>query len=101
MTIGTFTIDIVEENVPKTINIELTKGYNVEFTSDSTTDQKVEVKDSSNTTIETATPNKYNLVPGKYTYTLKADGYKTVTGEFEVVDKDLETISIKLEKVLI
>ena len=99
MTIGTFTIDIVEENVPKTINIELTKGYNVEFTSDSTTDQKVEVKDSSNTTIETATPNKYNLVPGKYTYTLKADGYKTVTGEFEVVDKDLETISIKLEKV--
>ena len=99
MTTGIFTIDIVEEDVPKTINIELTKGYNVEFTSDSTTDQKVEVKDSSNKTIESATPNKYNLVPGKYTYTLKADGYKTVTGEFEVVDKDLETISIKLEKV--
>lgn len=94
-----FTIDIVEKDEPKEINIELTKGYDVEFTSNSTTDQNVEVKDSLDNLIETSTPSKYNLNPGKYTYTLKADGYETVQGEFEVVDKDLGTISVELKKV--
>ena len=49
-----FTIDIVEKDEPKEINIELTKGYDVEFTSNSTTDQNVEVKDSLDNLIETS-----------------------------------------------
>ncbi|MGN1033125.1 MAG: hypothetical protein ACI4PU_06645, partial [Intestinibacter sp.] len=96
---GTFTIDKAEKNEPKEINIEFKKGYDVKITSDSTTNQKVVVYDESNTVMETTTPNEYNLNPGKYTYVLEADGYETVNGEFEVVDKDLGTISNELKKV--
>lgn len=95
----TFTIDIVEKNEPKEIKIDIQKGYDVKFTSDSTTDQKVTVYNSDSTVMETTTPNEYNLSPGTYTYKLEADGYETVNGEFEVVDKDLGEISVKLTKV--
>ncbi|MGM9530528.1 InlB B-repeat-containing protein, partial [Intestinibacter sp.] len=94
-----FTIDVVENDESKEINIEMTKGYDVNFESNSTTGQTVEVRNSSDVLMETKTPNKYNLAAGKYTYTLRADGYETVNGEFEIVDKDLGTISVELKKV--
>ncbi|MGM9533847.1 MAG: hypothetical protein ACI3VR_01280, partial [Intestinibacter sp.] len=84
----TFTVDSKDQE----ISVKLVAVYNVTFnvTPASAKGQTIEVYTSDNELVTAKSDKTYELRDGKYTYKAKAVGYEDVTGEFEVVDKDLE-----------
>jgi|GEM_PF-1554795 len=80
---GKFTV----EGNAVTVDVEaLKKGPDGTYIVADPSDAKVEVKDEAGETYECDANHMYDLVVGKYTYTVSKDGYHSKTGTIEVVD---------------
>ncbi len=84
----TFTVDSKDQE----ISVKLEQKFNVKFVvkPETTRNQEIKVYKENGELVEPKSEKTYELKKGKYTYKASAGGYDEVSGEFELVDTDLE-----------